>query len=303
MNLQNYFEKHFLRPILDGKIDVLQQRLNALTQSDLREILEFYFDHNSIQGIEAVVEALPCGDYSKEVVRLSYSETKRGLNAFDRLLEKTTSDKSKLYERCIFGEGHPHCIAALRTYYNFEDSEKTIELMKWMIGHDQMKSWEDLLLLYQHSRWKNEPEYLDFIIDEMVSTRWQDWKSDEDKGQALRAFVAQSDPNRLYNFAGILIEEYAQRYDPIVFEVIQDLPQNMDIHGVYSAPLRWAVIKKCGDTFAHFYDLSTGAQRADIYAHLDPDLKPQWDHWESALVKKRLQAVVDEGCAPPKRKI
>lgn len=303
MNLQNYFEKHFLRPILDGKIDVLQQRLKDLTPSDLRELLEFYFEQNTVQGIEAVVEALPCGDYSNEVVRLSYSDTTRGLNAFDRLLEKTTSDKSKLYERCVFGEGHAHCIAALRTHYNLEDTEKNIQLMKCLIEHDQMKSWEDVLMLYQNSRWQNEPEYLDYIIDEMVSIRWDKWNSDEDKGKALRAFVAQSDPDRSYNFPGFLIKEYAQHYDPIVFEVIQELPQSVDIHKVYTAPLRWAVIERCVETFAHFYDLSTGEQRADIYAHLDPNLKAQWDHWETAIVKQRLQAVVDEGCAPPKRKI
>lgn len=303
MTSQRYFEHHFLRPILDGNIEVLQQRLNDLTPSDLRELLEFYFDHNSIEGIEAVVKVLPCGDYANEVVRLSYSDTTRGLNAFDRLLEKTTSDKSKLYERCIFGEGHPHCIAALRTHYNPDDTEKTIALMKWLIAHDQMKSWEDLLMLYQNSRWPNEPEYLDFIIDEMVSSRWDDWNSDEDKGKALRAFIAQSDPNRSYNFPGLLIKEYGQRYDPIVFDVIQELPQSVDIHNVYGAPLRWAVIEKCGDVFDHFYDLSTGEQRADIYAHLDPDLKTRWDHWETGIVKKRLEAVVDEGCTPPKRKI
>lgn len=302
MGTDRYFTQRFLGPIFDKQIDVLTQRLKNLNASDLQEVLAFYFENNSMQGIEAVVDALPCGDYADEIVRLSTSETPRGLKAFDRLLEKNSSDKSRLYERCIFSDGHAHCIAVLRSHYTPNETRKNTELWQWLLVNNRMECWEDIVMLSSHLPDGRDQEHLNYMIEEMVTQRC-DHLTDEEKGKALRAFIAERQPNTSYNFPAILIREYARSYDPVVFEIIQEFPQTTDIHNVYNAPLRWAVTEKCYTVFEYFYDLSAGEQRTRIYEQLDMRAQKTWDEWESFIVRKRLEDALAGGCERPKRKI
>lgn len=301
--MNTYFQRRFLQPILDNNIAILQRHMRDLTPTDLRELLVYYFE-NSMQGVELVVEALPIGNYTTEVVRLAQADTPRGLRAFDRLLAKTTSDRSELYGRCIWNSAHAHCLETLRNDYDpTRDLQINHNLWTHLFADNRMECWRDILMLSQHLPMDQlHGDTLDYMIDEMLVPNCLNL-SDEEHGKALRAFIAESRPDTPYDFVRNIISEYRKSCNPMLFEIIKEFHQTVDINYFYHAPLRWAVLNNCYDVFEFFYELSTAEQRMDMEEHLTADIQQRWFEWDASMVKKRLETVVGSDRTKTTRKI
>jgi len=76
--MTDFFERHYLRPILDNKLEALPARLARLTTMDLKELFVFYTNAECLTGQELVVERLPDGDYTQELLELIYPAGARG---------------------------------------------------------------------------------------------------------------------------------------------------------------------------------------------------------------------------------
>lgn len=302
--MNTYFERHFLRPILDNNIGIVQRHMRDLTPTDLRELLAYYFNENSMPGVELVVEALPIGNYTKELLRLAESDTARGLRAFDRLLAKTTSDRSELYGRCIWNSAHAHCLEMLRNDYDpTRDLQINHNLWTHLFADNRMECWKDILMLSQHLPMDQfHGDTLDYMIDEMLTPNCLNL-SDEEHGKALRAFIGGSRPDTHYDFVRNIISEYGKSCNPMLFAIIKEFPQTVDINHFFNTPLRWAVLNNCYDVFEFFYDLSTAEQRADMEEHLTPDIQQRWSAWDALMVKNRLETVVGNDRTKTTRKI
>lgn len=291
--MTDFFERHYLRPILDKRLDVLPARLARLTTMDLKELFVFYTNAECLTGQELVVERLPDGDYTQELLELIYPAGARGEKLFDNLLAKHTGDKGALYARCVMRDGTRYCIAQLRTFYDVsEDVERNVDVWKSLFGSNRMECWEDMLFLHNYLRGWTHQEIIDQTIDELISGPCLEL-SDADLVRAVCAFMDHAEDPRGYNFANILIGEYAQTLRPVLWPMVLHLAHTVDLGDPHNSPLKWAVVHDNQDVFDAFYPLLTPEQRAGVEEELegDDDLD-NWHCWSAAHLRRTLESQV-----------
>jgi len=294
--MTDFFERHYLRPILDNTLEVLPARLARLTTTDLKELFVFYTNAECFTGQKLVVERLPDGDYTQELLELIYPAGARGEKLFDNLLAKHTGDKGALYARCVMRDGARYCIAQLRPFYDVsEDVERNVDVWKSLFGSNRMECWEDMLFLHNCLKGWTHQEIIDQTIEELISGPCL-LLSDADLVRAVCAFMDHAEDPWGYNFASILIQEYAHTLRPVVWPMVLHLAHTVDLGDPLSSPLKWAVVHESRDVFDAFYPLLTPEQRLGVEEQLikdDYDLD-NWNCWSAAQVRRTLEHQVGD---------